>query len=347
MTTTDSIVRELSATYPGTTVRASETCVWISGEETRAHKEALKADGFHWAYKRQAWWKRIAEPAPADNWLVWLASFGLADDAESDTTYRITPVYGCKWWEKIVLCTCTSKAGVGIHQRWAICREGMTGKFDSFSLVKPTVIDDTDHVAGLLPGKVTTQDVPHDDTKLNRYVKQVPELEAILDEYNAMYTMLYDADGTDCPLYDRPDVYAADEWGQENPYLVGRLSDYRQDLFSSDREIVALYFTLMCEPGEKKAKPAAPKQTAAPQLPSMPTSKPRKSTKQPAKKTLKFPAPVKLFIGKSVITVSEVDEYDNRYVFITVNYKQSMFMVYKTDIVSINNDAEGIHIITK
>ena len=54
---------------------------------------------------------------------------------------------------------------------------------------------------------------------------QIPELDAILKEYGQMYSMLYDADGTDSPLYTYDDVERADAWGRENPYLVGGLSN--------------------------------------------------------------------------------------------------------------------------
>ena len=158
-------------------------------------------------------------------------------------------------------------------------------------------------IAGLLPA-------PAGAATLNRFKQVVPEIESLLNEYIAMYNELYDADCAGQPLYTSADVDAADEWGRENAYFVGRLCDYRQDLFSSDREIVALYFAMSCEPGVRKAQPKpAPKpvvrQTSG-------------KNANPASRTLKFPFAKDLIIdGENVGKCTEIQEYEKVYNFVT------------------------------
>lgn len=188
----------------------------------------------------------------------------------------------------------------------------------------PAVIPADGKIAGYLPA-------PKEAT-------QIPELDAILKEYGQMYSMLYDADGTDSPLYTYDDVERADAWGRENPYLVGGLSNYRQDLFSSDREIVALHWTLTCEPGVRKMP------VQKPVTPVKPQPKPAQK-KFTGSKNMKFPSNRYLMIdGEMSATVNGVTEYANRYDFNTVD--GNIFRVMKNTIVSISNDVNAIRIET-
>ena len=54
-------LKELSQKYKGAGVFSNGFNVWCYGEKTREYRDALKADGFRWSPKRQAWYVRAAD----------------------------------------------------------------------------------------------------------------------------------------------------------------------------------------------------------------------------------------------------------------------------------------------
>jgi len=54
------IMHACGMAFPGCFIQIVGTWVWVSGEATREFKDALKAKGFRWAHKKQAWFKALA-----------------------------------------------------------------------------------------------------------------------------------------------------------------------------------------------------------------------------------------------------------------------------------------------
>jgi len=50
------IIAYMRKEYPGAECTCNGTWVWVKGEKTRDFKDALKADGFFWSGKREAWY---------------------------------------------------------------------------------------------------------------------------------------------------------------------------------------------------------------------------------------------------------------------------------------------------
>ena len=77
------------------------------------------------------------------------------------------------------------------------------------------------------------------------------DLKTFFEIYGSVYTILYDKymyKTTAREIFNIPDnenpLNAGDEWIITHQEEVEKLIEYRQDYFTSDREIIALYITL-------------------------------------------------------------------------------------------------------